>query len=245
VISFEGRQAPLMPPDVATAPEWGMELLPGGVLSDVARESVSVALRNRGWMTWNLLLAGVPVVIALGLFRYRGARSAVWWVGAALFVLFLPNAPYVVTDLVHLRHDIVAAGSNRAEIAAVLPLYAVFIGAGYLAYYVSLGELARYLDRSGLGRWRSVATMMAHLACAVGVVLGRVARLNSWEPVTQPQGALERIVLTLSWRQAPVALVLTFAAIWLCYTITRSVVEGTVLPWWQTLQSVAGRAPGG
>ena len=57
-----------------------------------------VVLRNRFWMTWNLILAAVPVAVAVPVFRHRGPRGPLWWAGAALLVLFLPNAPYVVTD---------------------------------------------------------------------------------------------------------------------------------------------------
>jgi uncharacterized membrane protein len=59
--------------------------------------------------------------------------------------------------------------------------------------------------------------------CAIGVVLGSVARLNSWEPVTQPHGTLERIVVTLSWRWAPVAVLATFVTVWAGHALTRMV----------------------
>jgi uncharacterized membrane protein len=61
-----------------------------------------------------------------------------------------------------------------------------------------------------------------HLVCAVGVLLGRVARLNSWEPVTEPHSTAERVVLTLTWRMAPLAVVVLFLAIWAGHAVTRS-----------------------
>src|SRR5918994_1457454 len=169
-----------------------------GSLTVVARNLVDVAADNGRWMTWNLILAVL-------VFRHRGPRTAVWWTGAALFGLFLPNAPYVVTDLVHLRDDVVAADTELAVITAVLPAYASFIAVGLLAYVLAVGEMGRYLTGLGLGRWRGQVEVATHALCAVGVVLGRVAGLNSWEPVTEPHGAAERIVLTLSWRGGPFA----------------------------------------
>ena len=67
--------------------------------------------------------------------------------------------------------------------------------------------------------------MALHAVCAVGVVLGRVARLNSWEPMTEPIGTLERVVLTLSWRWAPVAVVATFVVIWGSTRCTRAAAQ--------------------
>ena len=81
-----------------------------------------------GWETWttvtgnvtpptgtqNLFLAFVPVALAPFVFRHRGERTPLWWTGLALFVLFLPNAPYVITDLVHLDGDVRSAANDTA-----------------------------------------------------------------------------------------------------------------------------------
>jgi uncharacterized membrane protein len=192
-----------------------------GDLSDVVRD-------NGFWMTWNLLLAFVPAVLAPLVFRHRGERTAGWWAGLALFMLFLPNAPYVITDLVHLRGDVERVHSDLAVVGAVLPVYAVFIGAGLLAYAFGLSEMGRYVDRIGWAGRRASVELGVHALAAVGVVLGRFARLNSWEPVTEPQGTLERIVLTLSARWAVAATVVLFVVIWVSHAMTRAVVTYAV-----------------
>jgi uncharacterized membrane protein len=48
-----------------------------------------VARANRFWMTWNLILAAVPLVLAVPVFRWAGRRGVVWWAGLALVALFL------------------------------------------------------------------------------------------------------------------------------------------------------------
>jgi uncharacterized membrane protein len=208
---------------------------------------VEVVARNHLWMAWNLILAAIPALLAPVVFRHRGPRTARWWIGAVVVLLFLPNAPYVVTDLVHLRGDVVAAGSDLAVVAGVLPVYAGFILAGFGAYTIALSEAGQYLEAAGLGRWRPRAEVAVHLVCAVGVVLGRVARLNSWEPVTEPAGTFERVVLTLSWRWAPVAVVATFVVVWAGHALVRTVGRA-VETWLRTqvaeLRSAFDRGPG-
>ncbi|MGH9228495.1 MAG: DUF1361 domain-containing protein [Acidimicrobiales bacterium] len=196
-----------------------------GSITVVARGLVDVAADNGRWMTWNLILAAIPAALAVVVFRHRGPRTVLWWTGAGLCALFLPNAPYVVTDLVHLRDDVLRADSDLGVITAVLPAYAAFIAAGLVAYVVAVGEMGRYLTRLGLGGWRGPAEVATHALCAVGVVLGRVARLNSWEPMTEPHGTAERILLTLSWRGAPFAVLFMFAVIWLCHGAMRALVR--------------------
>jgi len=180
-----------------------------------------VVVRNRFWMTWNLILATVPLALAVPLFRHRGRRRAGWWLGLGLVVLFLPNAPYVVTDLVHLRGDVMAARSDLAVVGGVLPAYAAFVVAGFVIYTLVLREAGLFLEAEGLGRWRPGVEAAVHFVCAVGVVLGRVARLNSWEPVTEPHTTGERVVSTLTWGAAPLAVAVLFVVIWAGHALVR------------------------
>ena len=192
-----------------------------------------VALDNGDWITWNLTLALVPAVLAVALFgRARSRHGVVWWLGVAAFGLFLPNAPYVVTDLVHLRGDVLAARSDGVVVAGVLPMYAAYILAGFVAYVVSL-ELARSELRRRAptldGPWFEPA---AHLVCSIGIVLGRIARLNSWDVATSPTSALERTVLTLSWRGAPFALVVVFIAVACTYALVKGMTHAVLRRKW-------------
>ncbi|GAA4237578.1 DUF1361 domain-containing protein [Actinomadura meridiana] len=203
-----------------------MEIM--GVLEQVAPNLVDVLRRDMWWMGWNTLLAWIPVALAWALFRGRQlSRSPFWWGGLVLFVLFLPNAPYVVTDLVHLRTDIVAADKGGPVVTAILPVYALLIGSGFLAYYLALGAALRHLARVGLGAWQGRVTIAAHALCSVGIFLGRWARLNSWEPVVDPHAAAERIVVQLTWTWAPVLILGTFAVTWLCHFMTRAIAEAS------------------
>jgi uncharacterized membrane protein len=182
---------------------------------------------NLMWMVWNSLLAWLPAVLAFVLFtagRDQRRRSPLWWGGVALFVLFLPNAPYVVTDLVHLRGDVQAAGDGPV-VTTVLPVYAALIASGFLAYYLSLAQLGRYLDRCGLGRRRPAIVLGLHLVVAVGVFLGRWSRLNSWEPVVRPRDTVERMLLALTWSEAPLLIVTLFVVTAVGHFVTRAIVE--------------------
>ncbi|MCM6776909.1 DUF1361 domain-containing protein [Nocardia sp. CDC159] len=201
------------------------------VVDVVTPSLVGLLRRNLFWMAWNTLLAWIPVGLALLLFRTRrGERlpwSPLWWGGLVLFVLFLPNAPYVVTDLVHLRYDVHFVADGPV-VTTVLPLYAALIGSGFLAYHLALAELGRFLARIGRGHWRLPVTIALHLSCAVGIFLGRWVRLNSWEPVVQPLGTVERIMLSLTWSWAPLAIAVLFVVTALGHFVTKAVVEAAV-----------------
>jgi uncharacterized membrane protein len=189
-----------------------------GVAVDVA----DIAWGNRWWMTWNSFLAVLPALLAVPLFRHRRRLGPVRIAGVVTFVLLLPNAPYVVTDLIHLRGDVAQADTDLAVVAGVLPLYGAFIVLGFASYALGLHEVAGWLRRTDRARWVRAVELVLHALCAVGVLLGRVTRLNTWDVFTEPDGAVERALQTLSWRGSPFVVVGLFVVIWLGHAVTRT-----------------------
>jgi uncharacterized membrane protein len=188
-----------------------------------------IGVVNGPWMTWNTVLAWIPVFLAFALFRvwdYRAPRrTPLWWVGLVLFVLFLPNAPYVLTDLVHLRDDVFMLGPHGRVVTTVMPVYGLLIASGFLAYYLCLAQVTHYLERIGLGHRRGRVVLALHALVAVGVFLGRWSRLNSWEPVSHPRDAIDRVLLALSWQAAPFLILAVFVTTAAGHFVTQAVVE--------------------
>jgi uncharacterized membrane protein len=167
------------------------------VAAQVIDELAALARLHGRWMSWNLVLALIPLALAFPLFR-PGRRMAVcWWAGAVLFALFLPNAPYVLTDVIHLFDDIRESRSDLQLLGVYLPTYLIYFAVGVVSYGWSLHRLwdfvaDRFSARAALG-----VELGAHLLCAIGVYLGRVIRLNSWEVFTEPRrvlGSVESLV---------------------------------------------------
>jgi len=94
----------------------------------------------------------------------------------ALWLAFFPNAPYIVTDFVHLSRD------------SLSPLW--FDGltiCSFAATGLLLGLGSLYLVQSAVRRelgWLVVAASL--LLGSIGIYLGRFVRLNSWDFVTNP-----------------------------------------------------------
>jgi uncharacterized membrane protein len=146
---------------------------------------------------WNLFLAWVPVALALALARHEGtglgARAGRWALGAA-WLAFFPNAPYLVTDLVHLR--------ARSPVPLWFDALLVFGFAltGLCLAFVSLRLVHDLVERSQGRRagWCFVA-LVAGLT-GVGIYLGRFLRWNSWDLVTRPD---ELFADAAGWVLAP------------------------------------------
>lgn len=162
----------------------------------------SVLRINLYWMTWNLYLAFIPLALSLVLFRSQRPRSWFWYLQLLVFIAFLPNAPYLVTDLIHLNDFIHMTNSVWIILLIVFPSYLLFILAGFEAYVLSLINMGDYLQRMGWGKWIFRAELFVNSLCAVGVYLGRFLRFNSWNFITKHNSLANSIIeVLLSFRQ--------------------------------------------
>jgi uncharacterized membrane protein len=136
------------------------------------------------FLGWNLVLAWVPLLISL-LIDHRHApgrtpsRAGSLALGA-VWLAFFPNAPYLVTDLIHLR----ARGFVPLWYDAIMVF--AFALTGLCLAFLSLWLVHRLVERrlGKAGGWAFV-TAVAGLS-GFGVYLGRFPRWNSWDVVTRP-----------------------------------------------------------
>ena len=134
------------------------------------------------FLVWNLVLAAVPLVASTAIVRLDARRAPVPALLAlgAVWLLFLPNAPYLLTDLVHLAHR------PPVPFAFDLGLLLSAAGTGLLAGYVSLADVQGVVARRLGARLAGAFAAGALFLSAFGIYLGRDLRWNSWDVVTAP-----------------------------------------------------------
>jgi uncharacterized membrane protein len=142
------------------------------------------------YLVWNLTLAWIPLALAVLLvaaYLHHRHLHELLAIGVA-WLLFLPNAPYVLTDFVHLDHR------HRLVDALVIGSFAC---TSLLLGFASLVLVQLVVMRAAgpaVG-WAVVAGSLS--AASVGIYLGRVHPLNSWDVLHRPE---------LLWRLARVRL---------------------------------------
>ncbi|MBD1905248.1 DUF1361 domain-containing protein [Funiculus sociatus GB2-A5] len=183
---------------------------------------------NSRWMTWNLFLAFIPLALSVWLFRSNQKRSLIWWVGLCVFVAFLPNAPYLLTDIIHLIQDIRAINSVWMITLILIPQYLLVILAGFEAYVLSIINLGYYLQRQGLGKYILAVELTLHGLSAVGIFLGRFLRFNSWDLITQPDALLTSVVDDLVGKWPLLVMIITFGVVTLLYWLMKQVSLGII-----------------
>jgi uncharacterized membrane protein len=139
----------------------------------------------------NLFLAWVPRGLAYGI--SLSARTPARWFALAglgvLWILFLPNAPYLVTDLVHLQEGV---GVVNVALLSLLALNGILLGVK------SVQLFQRTVDQL-LGpavAWRAVQVVA--VLTSVGIYVGRVLRWNSWTVLHDPEILVRALLRTPS-----------------------------------------------
>ena len=134
-------------------------------------------------LVWNLFLAWIP--FGLAVYAYDGYRKGTGrfqlWAAGGLWLLFFPNALYIVTDFKWLGESV------GAPIWFDIPLVSAAAWAGLLLGFTSLYLMQRVVGRA-VGAVQAWAFALATLALgAFGVYLGRFERWNSWDIFTRPR----------------------------------------------------------
>jgi uncharacterized membrane protein len=163
-------------------------------------------------IAWNLLLAWIPFALALLVYdRSRSGRRSPALASAAglLWLVFLPNAPYLVTDLKH-----VGSGGGVPVLYDVMLLSAA-AWAGLLLGLTSLYLMHAVARRLVGARTAWVLATATLLLSSFGIYLGRVQRWNSWDVFVRPWPLVEAIaggVLDPLSHPRPIAVTVLFTS---------------------------------
>ena len=138
------------------------------------------------FLIWNLFLAWIPFVISY--FTYTLAFNRKWIyivipVAAFVWLIFFPNAPYILTDFQHLAYQ-----TSELPVWYDVMMLIWFAFTGLLLGIVSL-FLMQEIVRREFGRWAGWAFVAAVTGLSsAGVYMGRFLRWNSWDILRDPTG---------------------------------------------------------
>ncbi|TAH20519.1 MAG: DUF1361 domain-containing protein [Cytophagales bacterium] len=134
---------------------------------------------------WNLFLAWVPLFISIWL-QWKHQQQKLSKITLLFFLgcwlLFLPNSPYIITDLLHIRHR----GIGSVPIWFDTLFFFTFALAGLQAGMFSLYFVQKLLNHYFNEKLVWVFVIAVLLLTGFGMYLGRELRWNSWDIISQP-----------------------------------------------------------
>jgi uncharacterized membrane protein len=141
------------------------------------------------FLIWNLFLACIPLAASrlLRVFHHRRSLDMAQLVLLGVWLLFLPNAPYILTDMVHLTP--VSPTLYWYDLGTLLSCALT----GLLLGYSSMFDIHRVIEERFGPKLGWVVAVTSLILSGYGVYLGRVLRWNSWDVFTNPRGLFASI----------------------------------------------------
>lgn len=139
------------------------------------------------YLIWNLILAWLPLISSWNL--QKSLKKLIWssWFNlclTALWLVFLPNSFYIITDFIHLQDT--ASYSLLYDAVMILSFTLNGLLLGYLSVYIVhqllLARISKVKAQSIIG--------IVFLASSFAIYLGRYMRWNSWDIIINPAGIL-------------------------------------------------------
>jgi len=179
------------------------------------------------FLMWNLFLAWIPYVSSLGAAWLHQTRPRQWWLLAlpsAIWLLFFPNAPYIITDFLHLQSRWAVPMWYDTILIAAFSWTGLFLGIFSLRAMQSLvraflGSIVSWLFVFG-----------ALVASSLGIYIGRFLRWNSWDLLLHPQSIWTDVTVRLAnplvYRQTFGVTLLFAAFLLVCYLTFAAATAG-------------------
>lgn len=159
-----------------------------------------LAIRIKNWdsffflfLAWNLFLAFIPYGITLLIQTKETCQQKKWLLApiSLLWILFLPNTPYLISDLQHLRHSEAETMWYDVIMLVSFGWYALFI------MYLTVRDMLIIWQRH-VPSYAIIPTAIGiFFLCGFGIYLGRFLRWNSWDIIQNPTTLLYDILIRL------------------------------------------------
>ncbi|MGG6239180.1 DUF1361 domain-containing protein [Nodosilinea sp. AN01ver1] len=182
-------------------------------------------------LLWLFVVVALAALLSIKIFKKKQTMQGwLWWVGLVTFFAFLPNAPYVLTDIIHLIRG-TSLGQTEVWVVALvfIPMHTVAILLGFEAYVISILNLAIYLNRHGARALILPLELLIHALCALGIYLGRFLRFNSWDLVVDPSSVLTDTLDVLTSKRPVAVIFVTFVILSSLYWVMKQINLGLKL----------------
>lgn len=179
------------------------------------------------FMAFNTFLGYIPIEISFHLPRFADRRSLLFWLLSLLWLLFYPNAPYVMTDLFHLSwlHPHTNVSGILKSAPTIWFIFAIMMISAFVCVLVGSLEL---LNTSSLiakvlspthPNLRYLLMVLFTFCSSIGIYIGRFLRLHSIYMLITPSWFFRQIWYALSPSSFAFVIILTVLQLIICWFV--------------------------
>lgn len=162
------------------------------------------------YMLWNLFLAWVPVIFSTLFVTKRHWPRYAKTLLLFLWLLFLPNSFYVVTDLIHINDEV-----RLSQTLDVVVLLATVVPA-FLLGLLSLWQIDRTTIQRRMASKRHLILFVISVLCGIAIYIGRELRWNSWDIITHPLSLTKDFFVAITSPASSLEFILVTTAFSVC-----------------------------
>lgn len=196
------------------------------------------------WIAWNLMLAAIPVIIgyplaaAIDYWTVKRKQAPMWiWILPALVWLgFLPNTSYLLTEWRHflfdphfvsIRDDVNDNPALMITVARQGLFFLLYSAAGALCFALAIRPMHHTMKKANLNLvlW----SVPFFLLVSMGVYMGLMVRVNSWDLVLHPGRIIEIAVHAITTPLLLETIVVFAGLLWLLYIVVDMWVDGFMM----------------
>ena len=164
-------------------------------------------------------------MLSLYLFRPSRRPGGAWRCGAVACLLLVPNAPYVLTDVIHRPPSVRRGPSDPAVLLVVFPVYGALFAIGFGAYCDALRRFTGFVIGAGWVRSPWAVELPVHAVSALAISVGRIHRFISWGPCPATPRC-PRPCPRRDTRPLPIA---GIAVMFVCLTLSQALIRTLIL----------------
>jgi uncharacterized membrane protein len=133
------------------------------------------------FLIWNLILAIIPYLTTSYLLKVHQSLSKTkFFVGILIWLAFIPNSFYILTDLIHLTN------SNSPIIWLDVMIISSYAFIGFVFGTLSLVDFENIIKSKISIKFVSIIIPFVCFLCGIGIFIGRILRYNSWDILSNP-----------------------------------------------------------
>ena len=146
------------------------------------------------FLAWNLFLAWIPYLLSVYAIKQKDSTrfSIKELTLCTMWLVFLPNAPYLLTDFVHLHVR------THLPFWFDLLLLLSFSLTGLLLFMFSFYSFGLKVLSVFRLKYQKLITYSLFGLCGYGLYLGRCLRYNSWDIISNPFGLIASMFRSLT-----------------------------------------------
>ena len=152
-------------------------------------------------MLIDLSIAFIPLVSSFYLFRTTKKIHFTFWLFIfMLFLVFLPNAGYTITDYIQMLADCKTFDNPLFKFLFIIPVYILYMLISFESYTLSIILLDRFLKRKNFVRVSFIifVEIIINFYCSIGIFLGRFEKIDIWELLIKPIYVFEKTFLAIT-----------------------------------------------